>query len=483
MRSAKFSTIPFSTIWTRPDWSSCGWAFSCVTRPWVAQRVWPTPEVALEARRCGPPTASRRCLRLPTAWTESISPSVHQREAGRVVAAVLEPLESGQDQVEAAAAAGVADDSAHGGRVSLAASPFRRARASASIFEICGPQRCISRVHRARSGAPAEASGVAADAPQPTHPRPTDWLHALPLPPCRRRLGARSHARARSGSGRAELAASSSASAGDALALLLVGRLDHHPHERLVPEGDEHPAAALEAAGRLHRLPADRRSASRGSTRTLISRWGSFSIARRSARSPPCKRLEREQGRRRAVPGRHEAGVDDVPRLLAPERPAAAEQLGQHVAVAHRGRRPPRCPRLAHRACGSRSWSSRSRSPRRRAGGPARAGASAASASSSSPSTTAPRAVHGQHPVAVAVEGEGDVEVARTLRRALDVRRAAAVVDVAPVGLDRPPPPPRRPAAGRSPAPRGRWRRSRSPAAPACRTGRGRAKRSSSSRR
>ena len=37
--------------------SPCGWAFSSVTRPWVAQRVWPRPIVAggaATATRPGP---------------------------------------------------------------------------------------------------------------------------------------------------------------------------------------------------------------------------------------------------------------------------------------------------------------------------------------------------------------------------------------------------------------------------------------------
>ena len=171
-------------------------------------------------------------------------------------------------------------------------------------------------------------------------------------------------------------------------------RLDHHPHERLgARRADEHPAAALERASTPARpppTPPRRPRAPRGRrTRTLTSRWGSFSIASRSARSRAAERLEGQQRRRRAVAGRHEAGVDDVARLLAAERPAAAQQLREHVAVADRRRRHlDRRPRAI--ACGSRSWSSRSR-PRRRPGSrPRSRRCSAASAISSSPSTTAP---------------------------------------------------------------------------------------------
>ncbi len=80
---AWFSTIPLRTMWTRSESSLCGWAFSSVTRPWVAQRVWATPVVAGEAATATPPpfslslssTAARRLARLPTARTLSTRPS------------------------------------------------------------------------------------------------------------------------------------------------------------------------------------------------------------------------------------------------------------------------------------------------------------------------------------------------------------------------------------------------------------------------
>ena len=63
--------------------SPWGWAFSSVTRPWVAHRVWPSPIVAGRAATATAPSpfeeccssASRRFARLPTARTLSISPS------------------------------------------------------------------------------------------------------------------------------------------------------------------------------------------------------------------------------------------------------------------------------------------------------------------------------------------------------------------------------------------------------------------------
>ncbi len=64
-------------MWTLPVLSSCGWAFSSVTRPWVAQRVWAMPVSAgirLPLPFDATSTAARRLARLPTAWTDSTSP-------------------------------------------------------------------------------------------------------------------------------------------------------------------------------------------------------------------------------------------------------------------------------------------------------------------------------------------------------------------------------------------------------------------------
>jgi hypothetical protein len=64
-------------MWMRSPVSKCGCAFSSVTRPWVAQRVWPIPVVGSRSTTATPPparsaTASRRKERLPTARTDSI---------------------------------------------------------------------------------------------------------------------------------------------------------------------------------------------------------------------------------------------------------------------------------------------------------------------------------------------------------------------------------------------------------------------------
>ena len=111
--SVQFSTIPLSTMWTRSELSECGWALASVTRPWVAQRVWPIPVEPLQVARSSRATASRRCCRLPTACTLPIGAVVTQREARGVVPAVLEPLQPCKQEVAAFARPDVSDDAAH----------------------------------------------------------------------------------------------------------------------------------------------------------------------------------------------------------------------------------------------------------------------------------------------------------------------------------------------------------------------------------
>ena len=99
--------------------SLCGWAFSSVTRPWVAQRVWATPVVAGGAATATPPPlvvlGDRRAQVGEVAdRAHAVDPAVlDHRDPGRVIAAVLELLEAGDQQVAAGAPADVSDDSAH----------------------------------------------------------------------------------------------------------------------------------------------------------------------------------------------------------------------------------------------------------------------------------------------------------------------------------------------------------------------------------
>ena len=80
-------------------------------------------------------------------------------------------------------------------------------------------------------------------------------------------------------------------------------------------------------------------NASRSAARMLTSRWGSLDIAWRSRRSPPSSASSVSRALAIPSPAGTEAELDDVTGLLAAERPAAAAQLVENVAVADRGAR------------------------------------------------------------------------------------------------------------------------------------------------
>ena len=61
--------IPLCTTTNGPE--RCGWAFSSLGRPWVAQRVWPMPRVP--GTPAGPMAASSAAI-LPTLRRTAISP-------------------------------------------------------------------------------------------------------------------------------------------------------------------------------------------------------------------------------------------------------------------------------------------------------------------------------------------------------------------------------------------------------------------------
>ena len=190
-----------------------------------------------------------------------------------------------------------------------------------------------------------------------------------------------------------------------------------------VPDGrtSTRPRPSSARALALDRLPQrrSRRRAPRGRRpRRSRARCGRRSNGLAVGEVAAAERAQRQQRRGDAVAGGREVGPDDVARLLAAERPARARSSADDVAVADRGwsrprSRPPPSPG------GSRSWSSPSPRRRRRAG-PASRRWRAASAISSSPSRTRPSRVDGDHPVAVAVEGEADLGA----RRRAPARRA-----------------------------------------------------------
>ena len=112
--SAWFSMIPLWTRARRPVQSMCGWAFSAVGLPWVAQRVcpmaaaWPVGASAVSsaslATESVPPAARARHTRVVD----------HHGDPGRVVAPVLELVQRAQEQGDGVGLAGDADDAAHG---------------------------------------------------------------------------------------------------------------------------------------------------------------------------------------------------------------------------------------------------------------------------------------------------------------------------------------------------------------------------------
>ena len=287
---------------------------------------------------------------------------VDDRDPGRVIAAVLELLESGDQQVEAGAPADVSDDSAH--REAMKGRG-RRARRALGGPELTSRSQTASASSALGASTITRTSGSVPEGRRSTRPRPSS--------------------------------ASSSRS----------------------------------TASQTGFAPA---IASRSATSTLTRVCGSFSHRRDLGEVAAAELAHRRQRRGDAVAGGDEAGVDDVARLLAAERPAALAQLVEHVAVADLGHRdldPGLLHRLveavvAHHGDGDAAAElAAARHPARRQGDQLVAVVRAAGA------------VDGEHAVAVAVEGEADRRLGAGDRRgeAVEVGGAAAVVDVAPVGL------------------------------------------------
>ena len=129
--------------------SRCGCAFSSVGRPCVAQRVWPMPKSPSMGSRA---STSSRFESLPALRRICSCPSRTTRDAGRVVAAVLEAMQSIHQDRQDRFVADVADDAAHALNVSL--SLFRGLRPRGPLVRAapCGavvPFDSFSRSRRA----------------------------------------------------------------------------------------------------------------------------------------------------------------------------------------------------------------------------------------------------------------------------------------------------------------------------------------------
>ena len=112
--TAKFSMIPLWTTAILPAASRCGWALRSVGLPWVAHRVWPRP--VLPARLAAIGLGQRRLqVGQPAraARDGQAAVTVEQRDARRVVAAVLHPAQRVDDDVAGRTLPDVADDSTH----------------------------------------------------------------------------------------------------------------------------------------------------------------------------------------------------------------------------------------------------------------------------------------------------------------------------------------------------------------------------------
>ena len=78
-----------------PEQSRCGWALTASGAPWVAQRVWPMPEVKPVGAAQALLFAGPRPIRCPEAVrARQVSPGAHQGDPGRVVAAILQAREA-----------------------------------------------------------------------------------------------------------------------------------------------------------------------------------------------------------------------------------------------------------------------------------------------------------------------------------------------------------------------------------------------------
>ena len=89
---------------------ACGWALFSVGRPCVAQRVWPMPIEPCSGFSC---SRASRLRSLPSARRRS-QPAVLQRgDAGRIIAAIFEPLQRVDKLARDRALAQNADNAAH----------------------------------------------------------------------------------------------------------------------------------------------------------------------------------------------------------------------------------------------------------------------------------------------------------------------------------------------------------------------------------
>ena len=86
--SRKFSMMPLWTMATRPE--ACGWALVSLGWPWVAQRVWPMPTPAFSGSLAHLGVEVGQLARRAQALQLA---AFQQGDAGRIIAAVFQPLQ------------------------------------------------------------------------------------------------------------------------------------------------------------------------------------------------------------------------------------------------------------------------------------------------------------------------------------------------------------------------------------------------------
>ena len=122
--------------------SRCGWALSRVALPCVAQRVWPMPQLPAGS---APSSCIRRLASLPMSLiTVRIPSGADYRDAGAVIAAVLETTEAVQDDGDRFRGADVAHDATHG-------ASFRRT-SNGTAGQRCMRRARLQRLPRGRKG-------------------------------------------------------------------------------------------------------------------------------------------------------------------------------------------------------------------------------------------------------------------------------------------------------------------------------------------
>ena len=121
--------MPLTTTWTRSVVSKCGCAFSSLTRPWVAQRVWPMPVVAgasarataVPARGVGPRLDGVAQVLEVADGPHGLDPvALDEGDPGRVVAAVLQAGQALQEELLDGTPPDVPHDAAHAATVARA---------------------------------------------------------------------------------------------------------------------------------------------------------------------------------------------------------------------------------------------------------------------------------------------------------------------------------------------------------------------------